>query len=108
MEKWIAFATEHGLAVVGALLLAIAAVGWVEPTTPGGVAFLMFLVFIVALAALEVVNRAWTALRHRRQEPTDDGPAETSKADQTGDKDNAATTPVAATNQSSQKTATGQ
>lgn len=66
MEKWIPIALQHGTAAVGALLLAIAAVWWIEPTTNGGVAFLMFIVFVVALAALELVNKAIASLRRRR------------------------------------------
>lgn len=107
MDKWIGLATQHGLAVVGALLLAIGAVGWVEPTTTGGVAFLMFFVFIVALAALEIVTKAWTALGRRRA-ITAAEPAEKPGAAPTGEAEDAATSTAATTGQPSEKSATGQ
>jgi hypothetical protein len=52
--KWLAAVLQHGLISVFALLIAIAAVWWVEPTTRDGIAFLLFIVFIVALAVLEL------------------------------------------------------
>jgi hypothetical protein len=51
--KWLAALFQHGLVSVFALLVAIAAVWWVEPTTNGGIAFLLFIVFMLALAVLE-------------------------------------------------------
>jgi hypothetical protein len=61
--KWLAAFFQHGLASVGALLVAVLAVWWVEPTTNGGVAFLMIIVFIVALAVIELARRLVVALR---------------------------------------------
>jgi hypothetical protein len=61
--KWLAAFFTHGLASVGALLAAVLAVWWVEPTTNGGVAFLMIIAFIVALAVIELARRLVAALR---------------------------------------------
>lgn len=55
--KWLAALVAHGLTSVLALLAAVAAIWWVEPTTPGGIAFLFFMVFIVGLAVIELVLR---------------------------------------------------
>jgi hypothetical protein len=52
--KWLAVLFQHGLVSVVALLIAIAAVWWVEPTTNGGIAFLLFVVFMLALAVIEL------------------------------------------------------
>jgi hypothetical protein len=52
--KWLAALFQHGLVSVFALLIAIAAVWWVEPTTNGGIAFLLFVVFMLALAVIEL------------------------------------------------------
>ena len=52
--KWLAALFQHGLVSVFALLVAIAAVWWVEPTTNGGIAFLLFVVFMLALAVIEL------------------------------------------------------
>lgn len=58
--KWLAAVFQHGLASVFALLAAVAAVWWVEPTTNGGIAFLLFIVFIVALAVIELGRKVVT------------------------------------------------
>jgi hypothetical protein len=52
--KWLAALFQHGMVSVFALLIAIAAVWWVEPTTNGGIAFLLFIVFMLALAVIEL------------------------------------------------------
>lgn len=64
MGKWAGFVIEHGIAGVAALLLALAAVWWVDPTTEGGMAFLLVLVFVVTFAAIELTRRA---LARRRE-----------------------------------------
>ena len=73
--KWLAAFFTHGLASVGALLVAILAVWWVEPTTNGGVAFLMIIAFVVALAAIELARRLVAVLRPSPPPPAD-APAE--------------------------------
>jgi hypothetical protein len=55
--KWLGAFFQHGFVSVLALLVAVAAVWWVEPTTNGGIAFLLSIVFIVALAVLELVRK---------------------------------------------------
>ena len=55
--KWLAALFQHGLVSVLALLVAVAAVWWVEPTTNGGIAFLLFIVFIVAIAVFELIRK---------------------------------------------------
>jgi|GEM_PF-2501850 len=57
--KWLAAFFQHGINSVAAILAAVAAIWWVEPTTKGGIAFLFFMVFIVVLAAIELALRIW-------------------------------------------------
>ena len=73
--KWLAAFFQHGLASVAALLVAVAAIWWVEPTTPGGIAFLFFMVFIVVLAVIEIAMRVWRRF-HPPPEPAAEPPAE--------------------------------
>lgn len=61
--KWLAALFQHGLVSVFALLVAVAAVWWVEPTTNGGIAFLLFIVFMVALAVIELGRKLVLRLR---------------------------------------------
>jgi hypothetical protein len=61
--KWLAALFQHGLVSVFALLIAIAAVWWVEPTTNGGIAFLLFVVFMLALAVIELGRKLMLRLK---------------------------------------------
>lgn len=63
--KWLAVFFQHGLASVAALLVAVATIWWVEPTTTGGITFLFLMVFIVVLAVIELAFR----LAHRFRPP---------------------------------------
>jgi hypothetical protein len=72
--KWLAAFFTHGLASVGALLAAVLAVWWVEPTTNGGIAFLMIIAFILALAVIEIARKLVAAFRPSPQ-PAAQAPA---------------------------------
>ena len=81
--KWLAVFFQHGINSVAAILAAVGAIWWIEPTTKGGTAFLFFMVFIVVLAAIEIALRIWRKL-HPPPQTEAEPPAEPIDAPKAG------------------------
>lgn len=73
--KWLAVFFQHGINSVAAILAAVAAIWWIEPSTKGGTAFLFFMVFIVGLAVIELAVRLWRRF-NPKPKPEDEAPTE--------------------------------
>lgn|GEM_PF-3586175 len=64
MPKLAAFLGAFGLAGVGAMLLGLAAVWWVDPATDGGAALVWVVGFTVSYALLAVLRKLRSPWRH--------------------------------------------
>lgn len=68
MTKWIKLIIKPGLAGIGALMLALWAVWWVDPS-PEGTALLFLIVFVLVLAITRLGERLVGGLRRRHARP---------------------------------------
>lgn len=67
MKDLAQFLTEHGLNAIIALLLALLSIWWIEPTTEGGVAFLILIVFSIGFAFLEIIKKLVNTSKHNEK-----------------------------------------